>query len=239
MEGGGPGMTASYGFPDKKIMAELTARMLLEVEAVRFMADKPFIFTSGWASPVYTDCRRLISFPRVRTTLIDFAATTIMREAGFERFDAVAGGETAGIPFAAWMADRLSLPMLYVRKKPKEFGRTTQIEGHVVEGQRVLLVEDMTSDGRSKINFCNALRQAGAKVEHVLVFFFYDIFPDAPKVLSHLGVTLHSLATWWDVLAAAKASGQFDAAKLAEVEKFMHDPAGWSKAHGGAAVAAE
>jgi len=240
MEGGGPGMTASYGFPDKKIMAELTARMLLEVEAVRFMADKPFIFTSGWASPVYTDCRRLISFPRVRTTLIDFAATTIMREAGFERFDAVAGGETAGIPFAAWMADRLSLPMLYVRKKPKEFGRTTQIEGHVVEGQRVLLVEDMTSDGRSKINFCNALRQAGAKVEHVLVFFFYDIFPDAPKVLSHLGVTLHSLATWWDVLAAAKASGQFDAAKLAEVEKFMHDPAAWSKAHGGvAAIAAE
>ena len=232
-------MTASFSFPDKKIMAELTARMLLEVEAVRFMADKPFIFTSGWASPVYTDCRRLISFPRVRTTLIDFAATTIMREAGFERFDAVAGGETAGIPFAAWMADRLSLPMLYVRKKPKEFGRTTQIEGHVVEGQRVLLVEDMTSDGRSKINFCNALRQAGAKVEHVLVFFFYDIFPDAPKVLSHLGVTLHSLATWWDVLAAAKASGQFDAAKLAEVEKFMHDPAGWSKAHGGAAVAAE
>ena len=226
-------------FADKKTMAELTAKMLLEVEAVRFMADKPFIFTSGWASPVYTDCRRLISFPRVRTTLIDFAATTIMREAGFERFDAVAGGETAGIPFAAWMADRLSLPMLYVRKKPKEFGRTTQIEGHVVEGQRVLLVEDMTSDGRSKVNFCAALRQAGAKVEHALVFFFYDIFPEARKVLSHLGVTLHSLATWWDVLAAAKASGQFDAAKVAEVEKFMHDPAAWSKAHGGVSQAAE
>ena len=179
-------MSAGTVFPDKKVMAELTARMLLEVEAVRFMADKPFIFTSGWASPVYTDCRRLISFPRVRSTLIDFAATTIMREAGFERFDAVAGGETAGIPFAAWMADRLSLPMLYVRKKPKEFGRATQIEGHLVGGQRVLLVEDMTSDGRSKINFCNALRHAGAKVDHVLVFFFYDIFPDAPKVLSDL-----------------------------------------------------
>jgi orotate phosphoribosyltransferase len=238
--GVGPHMTASSGFPDKKVMAELTARMLLEVEAVRFMADKPFIFTSGWASPVYTDCRRLISFPRVRSTLIDFAATTVMREAGFERFDAVAGGETAGIPFAAWMADRLSLPMLYVRKKPKEFGRATQIEGHLVAGQRVLLVEDMTSDGRSKINFCNALRQAGAKVDHVLVFFFYDIFPDAPKVLSDLGVTLHSLATWWDVLAVARASGKFDAAKLAEVESFMRDPAGWSKAHGGiAAVAAE
>jgi orotate phosphoribosyltransferase len=231
-------MTASAGFPDKKVMAELTAKMLLEVEAVRFMADKPFIFTSGWASPVYTDCRRLISFPRVRQTLIDFATATVLREVGFEQFDAVAGGETAGIPFAAWMADRLALPMLYVRKKPKGFGRNTQIEGHAVEGQRVLLVEDMTSDGRSKANFCNALRQAGSKVEHVLVFFFYDIFPDAPKVLRDLGVTLHSLATWWDVLAVAKESGRFDASKLAEIEKFMHDPAGWSKAHGGAAVVA-
>lgn len=231
---------AGAGFPDKKVVAELTAKMLLEVEAVRFMTDKPFVFTSGWASPVYTDCRRLISFPRVRSTLIDFAAGTVLREIGFEQFDAVAGGETAGIPFAAWIADRLGLPMLYVRKKPKGFGRNTQIEGHVVEGQRVLLVEDMTSDGRSKINFCSALRQAGAKVEHVLVFFFYDIFPDAPQVLSDLRVNLHALATWWDVLAVAKASGQFDAAKLREVEAFMHDPAGWSKAHGGiAAVAAE
>jgi orotate phosphoribosyltransferase len=172
--------------------------------------------------------------------LIDFAASTVLRDAGFEQFDAVAGGETAGIPFAAWMADRLALPMLYVRKKPKGFGRNTQIEGHLVEGQRVLLVEDMTSDGRSKINFCNALREAGAEVEHVLVFFFYDIFPEGRKILNDLGVTLHSLATWWDVLAVAKESGKFDAAKLAEVEKFMHDPAGWSKAHGGvAAVAAE
>ena len=230
-------MTA--GFPDKKVMAELTAKMLLEVEAVRFMTDKPFIFTSGRASPVYTDCRRLISFPRVRATLIDFASATVMRDAGFEQFDAVAGGETAGIPFAAWMADRLGLPMLYVRKKAKGFGRNAQIEGHLVEGQRVLLVEDMTSDGGSKVNFCNALREAGAKVEHVLVFFFYDIFPESKKILSDLGVTLHYLATWWDVLAVAKASGKFDAAKLAEVEKFMHDPAGWSKDHGGTAVAAE
>src|SRR5262249_43984907 len=127
-------MTAGSGFPDKKVIAELTAKMLLEVDAVRFMADRPVIFTSGWASPGYTDGRRLISFPRVRATLIDFATATVMREAGFEQFDAVAGGETAGIPFAAWMADRLGLPMLYVRKKPKGFGRNNQIEGHLVEG---------------------------------------------------------------------------------------------------------
>jgi orotate phosphoribosyltransferase len=220
-------------------MAELTANMLIEVEAVRFMTEKPFIFTSGWASPVYTDCRRLISFPRVRRTLVDFAVATIEREAGFEQFDAVAGGETAGIPFAAWMADRLMLPMQYVRKKPKGFGRNAQIEGHIEEGDRVLLVEDMTTDGRSKVNFCRALRGAGAVVEHVLVFFFYDIFPEGKKILGDLGVQLHALATWWDVLAAAKKSGKFDKGRLKDVEKFMNDPAAWSKAHGGAAVAAE
>src|SRR6185295_3804634 len=99
-------MAQGLGFTDRKTMAELTAKMLLEVEAVRFMDDKPFIFTSGWASPVYTDCRRLISFPRVRQTLMDFGAATVFRDVGFEQFDTVVGGETAGIPFAAWMADR-------------------------------------------------------------------------------------------------------------------------------------
>jgi orotate phosphoribosyltransferase len=226
-------------FADKAVVAELTAKMLLEVDAVRFMADKPFIYTSGWASPVYTDCRRLISFPRVRQQLIDFGVATLMREVGFEQFDAVAGGETAGIPFAAWMADRLMLPMQYVRKKPKGFGRNAQIEGHIEPGDRVLLVEDMTTDGRSKVNFCKALREAGAVVEHVLVFFFYDIFPEGKQIMRELGVTLHALATWWDVLEAAKKSGTFDKGKLREVEKFMKDPAAWSKAHGGAAQAAE
>src|SRR6266511_1316307 len=229
---------SGIGLSDKKAIAEQTAKMFLEVEAVRFMADKPFIFTSGWACPVYIDCRRLSSFSRVRRALIDFVATTILRDAGSGQFDAVSGGETAAIPFAAWMADRLLLPMQYVRKKPKGFGRNAQIEGHLIEGQRVLLVEDMTSDGRSKVNFCNALRQAGGKVEHALVIFFYDIFPEGRKILADLGVTLHSLATWWDLLAVAKESGKFDASKLAEIEKFMHDPAGWSKAHGGVATAA-
>jgi orotate phosphoribosyltransferase len=230
-------MSTGAGFPDKTTIAELTAKMLLEVEAVRFMDDKPFIFTSGRASPVYTDCRRLISFPRVRQTLIDFGVATVLRDAGFERFDAVAGGETAGIPFAAWIADRLALPMLYVRKKPKGFGRGSQIEGDLHDGQRVLLVEDMTTDGGSKVNFCKAIRHAGGSVEHVFVFFFYDIFPEAKKILGDLGVTLHALATWWDVLEVAKQSGKFDQGKLAEVEGFMRDPAGWSNAHGGTAQA--
>jgi orotate phosphoribosyltransferase len=119
------------------------------------------------------------------------------------------------------------------------FGRNAQIEGHLIEGQRVLLVEDLTSDGRSKVNFCKALREAGAKVEHIFVLFFYDIFPEGRKILGDLGVTLHALATWWDVLAVAKESKQFDAKMLSEVEQFMRNPSEWSQAHGGAATAAE
>jgi orotate phosphoribosyltransferase len=173
----------------------------------------------------------------VRSALIDFGVSTLARDAGFEAFDTVAGGETAGIAFAAWMADRLMLPMQYVRKAPKGFGRNAQIEGEVKEGQRVLLVEDMTTDGGSKVNFINALRKAGCVIEHTFVFFYYDIFPEGLKTLSELGVKHHALATWWDVLAVAKASGKFDKAKLDEIEAFMRDPRGWSKAHGGTAGA--
>jgi len=220
-------------FPDQKLMAEMTAKMLLEIEAVHFRADEPFTFTSGLASPVYIDCRKLISYPHIRSTLMDFAASLILREAGFERFDAVAGGETAGIPFAAWLADRLDLPMQYVRKKPKGFGRDAQIEGDLMEGQRVLLVEDLTTDGGSKIKFCEALRTAGAEVSDTLVVFYYDIFPETRQKLSEHGLRLHYLATWWDVLEVSKKNRYFDADTLGEVEAFLNAPLSWSAAHGG------
>jgi len=232
-------MTAPDTFLDQKTIAELTARMYLDTGAVRFMTDKPFIFTSGWASPVYNDSRWLISFPDVRSALMDFTIAAIRRDIGRDALDAVAGGETAGIPFAAWVADRLGLPMQYVRKKPKGFGRGAQIEGQLIPGQRVLLVEDLATDGRSKINFVKAIREAGGSCDHCTVLFFYDIYPEGRKILADIGVTLHYLTTWWDVLAVAKASDRFDPKTLAEVEKFMHDPAGWSKAHGGVAVAAD
>jgi len=230
-------MTAE--FLDKKTIAELTARMYLDTGAVRFMQDKPYIFTSGWASPVYNDSRWLMSFPDVRSTLMDFAIATIDRDIGRAKIDAVAGGETAGIPFAAWVADRLHLPMQYVRKKPKGFGRGAQIEGKLDPGQRVLLVEDLATDGRSKVNFVKALREADGKCEHCFVLFFYDIYPEGKKILSDLGVTLHALTTWRDVLAVAKKMDTFEPKMLAEVEKFIDDPAGWSKAHGGVATAAD
>ena len=226
-------MAMRGSFPDEHMMADLTAKMLIEVGAVSFNPEEPFILTSGWASPVYLDCRRLISFPRVRETLMDFGVSKILKNAGFEQFDAVAGGETAGIPFGAWIAERMMLPMQYVRKKPKGFGRNAQIEGVLEEGQRILLVEDMTTDGRSKVNFCNALRTAGASVDHIFVIFYYDIFPEGPKILQDASLTMHHLATWWDVLRVAKEIDIFDVPTLVEVEKYFDDPNGWSKSHGG------
>ena len=218
---------------NKAFIAETTAKMLLEVKAVLFYENEPFKFTSGWASPVYIDCRKLIFYPRIRSQLIDFATATVARDAGFEQFDVVAGGETAGIPYAAWIAERFDLPMQYVRKKAKGFGRNAQIEGDIREGARTLLVEDLTTDGRSKVNFCQALRTAGAVVEHVFVNFYYDIYPESKKILADLGVRLHYLATWWDVLALVKKEKYLAAKQVEEVEKFLNAPAQWSAAHGG------
>ncbi len=165
---------------------------------------------------------------------MDFACAKLLRDAGFEAFDAVAGGETAGIPFAAWISERLALPMLYVRKKPKGFGRDAQIEGAMGQGQRILLVEDLTTDGGSKLRFADAIRGAGGTVGHTLVVFFYDVFPETREVLSRNGLTLHHLATWREVLAEARAAAHFEPAVLDTVQAFLADPLAWSVAHGGA-----
>jgi len=148
---------------------------------------------------------------------------------GFERIAVVAGGETAGIPFAAWIAERLGLPMVYIRKKPKGFGRGAQIEGHWRDGDAMLLIEDLATDGGSKIGFIEAMRAAGAKVEHALVVFHYGIFSAAER-LAVLGVTLHGLATWWDVVAEAEASRALAGSELDAVRRFLAAPETWSPA---------
>ena len=217
-------------FPPADEIARLTARMLLEIKAVHFNATEPFILASGLPSPTYIDCRKLISYPRIRSTLMDFLTVTVMRNAGFEAFDNIAGGETAGIPFAALVAERMALPMSYVRKKPKGYGRNARIEGVMTEGQRVLLVEDLTTDGGSKLSFVDAIRETGADCAHTAVIFYYGIFPDTVQKLGDHGVSLHHLCTWWDVLAEARRSDAFDAATLTEVESFLRAPRAWQDA---------
>lgn len=217
-------------YPPKEEIARLTARMLLEIKAVHFNAAEPFTLASGLPSPTYIDCRKLISYPRIRSTLMDFLTVTVMRDAGFEAFTNVAGGETAGIPFSAFVAERMALPMTYVRKKPKGYGRNARIEGVMTEDDRVLLIEDLTTDGGSKLSFVDAIRETGASCGHTAVIFYYGIFPETVETLGKHGVQLHHLCTWWDVLAEARESAAFDDDTLNEVEAFLRAPRAWQEA---------
>ena len=179
------------------------------------------------------DCRRIIYFPRARARICDLAVEKIYRHVGLETIEAVAGGETAGIPFAAWIAERMAAPMAYVRKKPKGFGRNAQIEGDVPVGRNTLLVEDLTTDGQSKIRFAKVLREAGAICEHTFVVFYYGVFPGSFEALSRMNVRLHHLCTWADVLQAAGERSEFAPEALAEARRFLDDPVSWSAARGG------
>jgi orotate phosphoribosyltransferase len=220
-------------FPDRAVMAELLAKMLWEIKAVHFNAQTPYKYASGIMSPVYIDCRKLLSFPRIRSTVMDFAASSLLRDAGFEQFDCIAGGETAGIPFAALLADRLGLPMIYVRKKPKGHGRNAQIEGEMKDGARVLVIEDLTTAGGSMFTFIDAIRAAGGIVDHGIALFFYGIFSEAHQRFENGKVQLHYIATWREVLAIARQQKLFDDRTLQEVEAFLDAPLAWSARNGG------
>ncbi len=208
--------------------AQDTARHLLDIGAVNFRPEDPYTFTSGRVSPSYIDCRRVIAFPVAREAMTAHAVALIERDIGRDNIDVVAGGETAGIPYAAFVAVALGKPMVYVRKEPKGFGRMAQIEGALEDGARVLLVEDLTTDGGSKVRFVNALREAGAVVEHTYVVFHYGIFPESQTTMDELRVGLHALATWWDVLDVARKQSLFSAEQLDSVEGYLHDPDGWT-----------
>ena len=213
-----------------RLAAQRAAEILLDIEAVNFRPDDPYTFTSGRKSPSYIDCRRIISFPSARRELTRLAVELIERDIDPNEIDIIAGGETAGIPFAAWIAAKMNLPMIYVRKEPKGFGHMAQIEGELVEGAQVLLVEDLTTDGGSKVRFIDALRTAGATVAHTYVVFHYGIFAESLTTMAELGVKLHALATWWDVLEVARARSLYTSDQLDTVEAYLNDPEGWSAA---------
>jgi orotate phosphoribosyltransferase len=213
--------------------AAMTARMILEAGAVKYRSERPYFLSSGWASPVYIDVQRLISFPRIRSALMDLASETILATIGFEQFDAIAGVEPSGIAYGAWIAERLSLPLQYVRRHPHGFGREAQIAGTLRPGARVLMVDDVSTDCRSKIDLAQALREIDARIEHAMVLFFYDVFAEARTLLSELQLRLHYLATWRDIVAEAHASSYFPPAALEEIERFVTEPERWSLDHGG------
>lgn len=227
-----PKMKGAKRASREKIAAD-AARILIETRSVLFNSKEPFIYKSGKPGPVYTDCRRLISFVKERETLMDYAAQVLRTDVGEKNIDIIAGGETAGIPYGAFVADRLRKPMIYVRKQPKGYGRMAQIEGALPDGKkspRVVLVEDLQTDGGSKKVFIDALREAGTTVEHAFVVFHYGIFTASEENMRIMGIQLHALTTWWDVLAVAKDMDYFDKATLRDVEAFLNDPAGWQAA---------
>ena len=219
---------------DKKTIAHEASKILIETEAIRVDVENPFTYTSGRVGPTYVDCRKLIAFPRARGILMDMATSLLCQEIGAESLDVIAGGETAGIPYAAFLSERMDLPMAYVRKKPKGHGKMAQIEGDIHEGQRFLLAEDLQTDGGSKKVFVNALRDAGAIVDHAFVVFHYGIFEASTKNMADLGITLHALTTWPMVLETAEKMGYFDKKTLDSVRNFLNDPVTWSVDHGGA-----
>jgi orotate phosphoribosyltransferase len=209
-----------------------TARLLIEAGAIQISRDRPYVLAAGWASPVYVDCRLLIGEPRFRKEAVRLAAAAARGMIAPGSFDALAGAETAGMPFASWLADALDVPLRYVRKRPLGIGHNAQVEGGSVDGLRVLLVDDLTTDATSKVSFANGLRQAGATVTDVLTIFYHSAFPGAADRLAQTGLSLHPLATWHDILRA-DVSKRFDPAQRRQIEDFLADPIAWSTRHGG------
>ena len=213
-------------------IARTTAKFLLEINAIHFNSVSPITLTSGLKSPVYIDCRKLISYPKARSILINFCSDIVVNKIGLDKVESLVGGETAGIPFASFLASKLELPMHYVRKKPKGFGVNNYIEGNNIKGKKVILVEDLTTDGGSKIKFCNSIRKAGATVEETIVLFYYNIFDDVTDKLKKSGINLNYLACWWDILNYCKEDKSIiDNETITQIEQFLISPKEWSNNH--------
>jgi len=201
------------------------AQILIDIESVKFSFDKPFTLTSGLKSPVYVDCRKIISYVNEREIILNFAIK-YFKENKIE-FEILAGGETAGIPYAAFFSQILKKPMIYIRKKPKGFGKDQQIEGNYKKNQKAILIEDLATDGGSKIIFVKALREANIQVSDIFVVFYYNIFNINKSPLGSLNVKMHSLCTWKNIISVLIENKLFSDEKIQNLKSFLHDPEYW------------
>jgi len=206
-------------------MSELIAEKLIDIESVQFSLGNHFTLTSGLKSPVYVDCRKIISFVEERTFIIDTAIQYI-NEKKLD-FDLVAGGETAGIPYAAYISEKIKKPMIYIRKQSKGFGKNQQIEGNFSKNQKAILIEDLATDGGSKVIFVEAMRKAGLTVKDIFVIFYYDIFNFEESVLSKLNVNIHSLCTWKDIISVLEKRNTFNQTDIENLKEFLSRPEDW------------
>ena len=206
------------------------AEILLEIEAIKFSFKELFILTSGKKSPVYVDCRKLISFIEERNKILNYANEYFINKK--IKFDILAGGETAGIPYAAFLSQILQKKMIYVRKQSKGFGKNKQIEGFYEKGQKAILIEDLATDGGSKVSFIETMRKNGLLVSDIFVIFYYDIFDLKKSPLSSMDVKIHSLCTWKNILEVMSIKKMFSNSEIENIKNFLADPDKWRNKYG-------
>lgn len=212
--------------------AEQVAEALLRIGAVQLRPSQPFTFASGMRSPTYTDNRLLCSAVAERRLVSNLLAESVGRLPG--PVDVIAGTATAGIPHAAWCAERLGLPMAYVRGSAKDHGTGRRIEGRVTHGQCVVLVEDLISTGGSALSSVQALREeAGAVVEHCVAICTYS-FPSAARAFAEAGVEAHVLCDFATIVRVAVEQGYLSAGQRELALDWSRDPAAWGARIGAA-----
>jgi orotate phosphoribosyltransferase len=211
-------------------MSKEIAQILIDIKSINFSFNDPFTLTSGLKSPVYVDCRKIISYVKEREIIFNKAIEYFKKNN--LNFDILAGGETAGIPYAAFLSDKLNKPMIYIRKKPKGFGINKQIEGNFIKNQNAMIIEDLATDGGSKIIFVNALRNVGLKVQDIFVIFYYDIFDFKSSELSKLNIKIHSLCTWKDIINYIKNEKIFSKSEISNLKEFLSSPNSWREKYG-------
>ena len=203
------------------------AKILIDIESVKISFKKPFILTSGQKSPVYVDCRKIISFKNERNIILNYAEQYFKQKK--LDFEILAGGETAGIPYAAFLAERLQKKMIYVRKTPKGFGGNQQIEGNFNVGQKAILIEDLATDGGSKVVFVEAMRKFHLNVSDIFVIFYYNIFDVAQTPISSLNIRIHSLCSWSNIINVLTKKEIISKKDIDNLKIFLNDPEKWRK----------
>lgn len=204
------------------------AEDLIDIGAVSFAADHPYTWASGLLAPVYCDNRMTLGYPAVRRRIRD-AFVNLIQSEGL-RPDVLAGTATAGIPHVSWLAEALDMPMVYVRSKPKEHGRGSQIEGPLAAGQDVVVIEDLISTGGSSIAVVEALRSAGARVQAVCGIFSYGL-EESTRAFAAAAVPLYTLTDFQQLLQVATERGAIGDADAASVAEWRSDPRAWSQRH--------
>ncbi|RQO31370.1 orotate phosphoribosyltransferase [Taibaiella sp. KBW10] len=204
--------------------ATIFAEKLLQIKALKLNADEPFTWASGWKSPVYCDNRKLLSFPHVRDYVKSELANLILDQ--FGDAESIAGVATAGIPHGALAADLLRLPFIYVRSKPKGHGLGNQIEGVLEPGQKVVVVEDLISTGKSSLEAVEALRQAGADVIGLAALFTYG-FAEAEIAFEKAGVPFFTISNYNALTEVGIKQNIISEEQLDQLLQWRESPATW------------